>query len=281
MRVYISVDMEGIGGVAALDQVVRGGFGYPRAQELMTAETNAAIEGVFEGGATEVFVNDSHGTMDNLIHELLDPRARYLFGTPKALCMAEGLTPDFDVALFVGYHAPAGGKGVLAHTFSSHFTSVRVNGQVASEASINALLAATRGVPLGLITGDDVICAIAELAFPGITTVPVKIAHGYSTADSLSPSVARERVKFGAREAVRNADKTKLISIPARLLLEIDMPNATAAELAEGMPGAVRIGERTISREVASPDEIIGMISVSYNLANIAVATKQTLVNRR
>jgi len=281
MRVYISVDMEGIGGVAALDQVVRGGFGYPRAQELMTAETNAAIEGAFEGGATEVLVNDSHGTMDNLIHELLDPRARYLFGTPKALCMAEGLTPDFDVALFVGYHAPAGGIGVLAHTFSSHFTSVRVNGHVASEASINALLAATRGVPLGLITGDDVICAIAERAFPGITTVSVKIAHGYSTADSLSPSVARERVKFGAREAVRNADKTKLISIPDRLLLEIDMPNATAAELAEGMPGAVRIGERTISREVASPDEIIGMIAVSYNLANVAVATKQTLVNRR
>ena len=65
-RVFISVDMEGVAGVATLDQILRGGSGYPRAQELMTAEANAAIRGAFTGGADEVVVNDSHGTMDNL-----------------------------------------------------------------------------------------------------------------------------------------------------------------------------------------------------------------------
>src|ERR1022692_2879586 len=129
MKVYISVDMEGIAGVATLDQVVRGGHGYERACVLMTEETNAAIRGAFDGGASEVLVSDSHGTMDNLLHEQLDPRARLIFGKPRGFCMAEGLTEQHDLALFLGYHAPAGARGVLAHTFSSHFTGVRVNGE--------------------------------------------------------------------------------------------------------------------------------------------------------
>src|SRR5688572_3384088 len=107
MKVFISVDMEGVAGIATLYQILRGGSGYPRAQELMTQETNAAITGAFDGGATEVLVNDSHGTMDNLLHERLDPRARVVFGAPKAQCMAAGLSSDADVALFIGYHAAA------------------------------------------------------------------------------------------------------------------------------------------------------------------------------
>ncbi|MCD2106251.1 M55 family metallopeptidase [Rhodococcus erythropolis] len=150
MHVYISVDMEGIAGIATLDQIVRGGHGYQRAQALMTAEANAAIAGAFDAGAQSVLVNDSHGTMDNLLHAELDPRTRVLFGSPKLQCMAEGLTAEHDVALFVGYHAPAGGPGVLAHTFSALFTDVRLDGRTVSESDVNSLYAATHGVPVGL-----------------------------------------------------------------------------------------------------------------------------------
>src|SRR3954471_4436480 len=108
MRVFVSVDMEGVAGVATLDQILRGGAGYPRAQELMTAEANAAIRGAFDGGATEVLVNDSHGTMDNLLHDRLDPRARVLFGAPRASCMVQGISAADNLAVFVGYHAGAG-----------------------------------------------------------------------------------------------------------------------------------------------------------------------------
>src|SRR3954447_17587878 len=125
MRVFVSVDMEGVAGVATLDQIIRGGSGYARAQELMTAEANAAIRGAFAGGATEVLVNDSHGTMDNLIHDRLDPRTRVVFGAPRASCMVQGVTRDDDVAVFVGYHAAAGAEGVLSHTFSINFTELR------------------------------------------------------------------------------------------------------------------------------------------------------------
>jgi len=195
MRVFISVDMEGVAGVATFDQVIRGGTGYPRAQELMTAEANAAIRGAFAGGATDVLVNDSHGTMDNLLHDRLDPRARLVFGAPRPSCMVQGITRDDDVAVFVGYHAAAGADGVLAHTFSSNFTELRVNGAAMTEAEVNALYAASLGVPVGVVTGDDEICAVARKAFPGVSAVEVKTAHGFSATDSLQPAVSCELIE--------------------------------------------------------------------------------------
>src|SRR3954453_7907501 len=128
MRVFVSVDMEGVAGVATFDQIIRGGSGYGRAQELMTAEANAAVRGAIAGGATEVLVNDSHGTMDNLLHDRLDHRARLVFGAPRPSCMVQGITRDDAMAVFVGYHAAAGSHGTLAHTFSLNFTELRVNG---------------------------------------------------------------------------------------------------------------------------------------------------------
>lgn len=281
MQVYISVDMEGMAGVATLDQVVRGGSGYARAQELMTAEANAAIAGAFDAGADTVLVNDSHGTMDNLLHELLDPRARLVFGSPKAECMAEGLTADHDVALFVGYHAPAGDRGVLAHTFSSYFTEVRVNGVRMSEVGINALYAGAHSVPIGLVTGDDVICDLAGAGLPGVVTVPVKVAHGWSAADSLSPEAARREIRAGAARAVSGAAVLAPLPVPEELLLEIDMPNPTAAEMAEMIPGVLRTADRTVQIVLHEPADVIGVIAVCYELANSAMRPRAAVVNRR
>lgn len=280
MRVYISVDMEGIAGIATLDQVIRGGHGYPAAQALMTAETNAAIAGAFEGGATEVVVNDSHGTMDNLILEQLDPRASLILGSPKTQCMAEGLSSDFDVALFVGYHAPAGAPGVLAHTFSANFTEVRLDGRLASETSVNALVAGAAQVPVGLVTGDDVICALAAASLPGVHTVEVKKAHGFTAAHSLPPSLARDAVLAGAKLAVQRAGDLAPIPVPEISQLEIDMPNPTGAEFAAMMPGVVRVGDRTVRAELADPDEVVGVIVVAYELATAAVRPRSMLLAR-
>lgn len=281
MKVYISVDMEGIAGIATFDQIVRGGSGYSRAQDLMTAETNAAIAGAFDGGATEVVVNDSHGTMDNLIHEDLDPRARLVFGSPKAQCMAEGLTADCAVALFIGYHAPAGAPGVLAHTFSSHFTEVRLDGHAVSEAEVNALYAASLGVPVGLVTGDDVICSIVNQVLPHAVTLEVKVAHGFTATDSLAPSVSRDKIRAAAADVVANSASLPTPELPGKLVLEVDMPTPMAVELALGVPGTERTADRTIRRELDTVSEVLGLITVNYELANSAMRSKMTLMNRR
>ncbi|HET8589351.1 MAG TPA: M55 family metallopeptidase [Nakamurella sp.] len=280
MQVYISVDMEGIAGIATFDQTIRGGRGYPRAQQLMTEETNAAIAGAFDAGADAVLVNDSHGTMDNLLHDALDPRARLLFGSPKLDCMAEGLTAEHDVARFLGYHAPAGGPGVLAHTFSGFFTEVRLNGAPVSEADVNALLAATTGVPVGLVSGDDVICRLAQAAFPGARTAQVKQAHSFAAADSLSPAMAREVIRREAAAAVRGAAELRPVPVPDRLRLAIDVPTILAADLAESIPGTVRTAIRTIEADLDRPRDVIGLISVAYELTAAGLRPMMSVLNR-
>lgn len=281
MQVYISVDMEGVAGVATLDQVARGGTGYARAQELMTDEANAAIAGAFDAGATRVLVNDSHGTMDNLLASRLDPRARLLTGLPKVDCMAEGISSHHDVALFVGYHAAAGERGVLAHTFSSHFGQVRLNGEVVSEADVNALQLAVAGVPLGLVTGDDVTCLRSTSRFAGVVVAEVKRAHGWSAADSLSPIRAQKLVQERAAQAVSAAPDLQSPSLPEQLELEVDLPNETATEMAAMIPGVDRIDTRVVRATLTDPAELVGLIVVLYQLSAMGVSARTAIINRR
>lgn len=281
MQVYISIDMEGIAGIATLDQVIRGGHGYPRAQELMTAEANAAIAGAFDGGATKVVINDSHGTMDNLILDQLDPRAEVILGFPKVRCMAEGMSPEDDVALFVGYHAPAGDPGVLSHTFSAHFSDLRVGGQRFSEAEVNAMTAAEVSVPIGMVTGDDVICDIAERAFPGVIPVKVKSSHGWTATRTLSPRDSRAAIRAAAKDAVKRAASFSPLILPESFLLEVDLPNQIAADFVQLIPGVSRKNQFTISAELANPDDLIGLIMIVSEVTSSAMRRVSVVADRR
>src|SRR3954464_6836675 len=281
MRVFISVDMEGVAGIATLDQIIRGGTGYPRAQELMTAEANAAIRGAFEGGASEVLVNDSHGTMDNLVHEQLDPRARLVFGAPRPACMVQGITRDDDIAVFVGYHAMAGAAGVLSHTFSSNFTELRVNGQPMSEAEVNALYAASYDVPVGVVTGDDQICGVAGKVFPGVTTAEVKRANGWSATDSLQPQAARELIERSVATAVAGASELQVQPLPDNYTLEVDFASVLGADTAASTPRTTRVCPRTLRYDAEDPDELIHAVMSWYYLAALAAQQTSAVTFRR
>ncbi|MDQ3547246.1 MAG: M55 family metallopeptidase, partial [Chloroflexota bacterium] len=120
MRVFVSVDIEGIAGIAGREEGSQGNPEYERARRLMTGEASAAVRGVFNvDSEADVTVADAHGTFRNIIPELLDPRARLVRGKPRALAMIEGVQDGFDAAIFVGYHGRAGtGDSVLSHTFT-------------------------------------------------------------------------------------------------------------------------------------------------------------------
>ncbi|CAN5230814.1 hypothetical protein BH20ACT24_BH20ACT24_14350 [soil metagenome] len=196
MKVFISIDMEGIAGIAHGQQVSRGSDDYPESRRLMTEEANAAVAGAFEGGASSVVVNDSHGDMYNLLQEPLDARAELTLGSPKVpLSMMQGLGPEFGVALFVGYHAAAGTESaVLDHTYSGRtLHDVRVNGESFSEAELNAAVAGTFGVPVGLVTGDDKICEVASKRLPGVRTVAVKEATARRSPAASTPLLRARR----------------------------------------------------------------------------------------
>src|SRR6188508_3430403 len=141
MKAWISVDMEGIAGVNHAGPTQAGHARYPAMVDLMVAETNAAIEGCLAAGATEVLVNDSHGSMFNLLPGALHPAARVIQGQ-KVWSMVAGAGPDagVDVALFIGYHARAGHPtGTIAHTYTGRLTLAEINGRPAPEAAVNAI----------------------------------------------------------------------------------------------------------------------------------------------
>jgi D-amino peptidase len=280
-RVFVSVDMEGVAGIATFDQVIRGGTGYPRAQELMTAEANAAIRGAFDGGASEVLVNDSHGTMDNLLHDRLDPRARVVFGAPRPSCMVQGVSPADSVAVFVGYHAAAGAHGVLAHTFSSNFTELRVNGEPMTEAEVNGLYTASLGVPVGVVTGDDQICDVARKAFPGAHVVDVKRAAGYSATDSLAPEAACAAIADTVRSAVAGTASLQAPPVPDELVLEVDFASPLMADFAASVPRTDRLTGRTLRGEVDSVEDLLKLVMAWYYLAALAAQQLGMLVHRR
>jgi D-amino peptidase len=250
-NVFISIDMEGIAGIAHLQQVMRGTDDFQASRELMTDEANAAVAGAFEGGASSVVVNDSHGDMYNLLAERMEPRAELLIGSPKALSMMQGFGPEFDVALFVGYHAAAGTQAaVLDHTYSGRlFYEVRVNGEPVTEAELNAAFAGTYGVPVGLVTGDDKICSVAAKKFPGVRTVSVKEAFGRNVARSLHPHTAREAIRHAAAEAVAAHRELTPYSVDPPIDLEADIVNTSATDLCALAPEVERVGPRTVRIE--------------------------------
>ena len=99
IKIYISADMEGIGGVVHGDFTSIHGKEYQRARKWMTQEVNAAIEGALAAGATEILVNDSHGSMRNILIEDLNPAAKLITGSPKPLSMMEGIDNTFDAVI--------------------------------------------------------------------------------------------------------------------------------------------------------------------------------------
>jgi len=254
-NVFVSIDMEGVAGISTLQQVWRGSDDFPASRRLMTLEANAAVDGAFEGGATSVVVNDSHGDMYNLLAEELDPRAELLTGTPKPWSMMQGFSADFKVALFIGYHAAAGTEAaVLDHTYSGRLLyEVRVNGDPVGEAEVNAALAGTYGVPVGLVAGDDKACEQASKRLAGVRTVVVKKAYGRGVAQSMHPSRARDAIRAASAEAVRAAAIGELkpyVAAPP-FALEADLANTSAADLCAMAPGCVRVGPRTVRFESA------------------------------
>jgi len=260
MRVYISVDMEGIAGISHPKPASRGDDGYPAAVELMVGETNAAIEGARAGGATDILVNDSHGGMFNLRPIDLDPDARLLQGQ-KAWSMVAGAAPldgsaAFDVALFVGYHARAGHAfGTIAHTYTSGPTETRLNGRPTGEYGFNALALGAWGIPVGLVAGDDALAAEVEAWLPWAERVVVKHAHGTSAAASLHPTRAQTLIREATATAVARARSgdLRLLEVPPPVVIEVDYRRALEADYAAVVPLAERLGDRTVRHAADDP----------------------------
>ena len=251
MRIYISIDIEGIAGAVVTDQTSPGGTDYPRFRRLMTLEANAAVEACVNAGVDEVVVNDAHGPMVNLLVEELHPAARLVTGRTKIYGMMEAVDRSFDACFMLGYHQrEGGGDGALNHTISSRIVyDVRVNGVAVGELELNAWLAGAHGVPVALVTGDDVFCDDAGKTIPWAVAVPVKQAIDRFSAVTLSSGEARARISTGAVDALEalREGRVRPLTPPSSVVLEVDFKRTAPANIARLIPGVERVGPRTVA----------------------------------
>lgn len=263
-KVYISVDMEGISGVVGDDQTSAGRAEYGRSRKLMAEDANAAIRGAFAGGATEVVVNDSHGSQRNLLPEDLDPRARLISHSFKRHGMVEGLDETFDAAIFVGYHAKADSpRGLFAHTGSGVVKDVQVNGKSAGEGGLNTMMAQWYGVPVVMITGDDVAVEQQQEWTPNVRGVVVKRAINTRAVESRPLAEARKEIEAAARESVaasRKPARERLGTYKVRMQLR----NFTIAEVATAFSEIQLVAPDTVEFSRNSMPEAYRIIRVLY-----------------
>ena len=248
MKIYISVDMEGVVGVVTADQLTPTGFEYGRFREFMTQEANAAIEAAFAAGATEVTLSDSHGNAENLLIEKLPKNVLLVRGFPRPLEMMQGIDETFDGVIFIGYHASTTNtQGVRAHTFSSaRLADVRLNNISMSEGSFNASVAGHFNVPVIMVSGDDAAVKEVTSAIGNIEGAVVKWNYGFHSAKTMMPEAAYDLIREKVKAAVSRIKDFKPYKVKTPVQLDVRFKNYRPAELL----GYLSIVQRTDAHSI-------------------------------
>jgi D-amino peptidase len=271
MKILISADMEGATGVTWPADCEPGAPEWQRCRSMFTSDVNGAIAGFFDGGATEVVVNEAHATMRNLLLEDLDERATMLTGRHKDLTMVEGIQhPDVDGVAFLGYHTAAGTDGVLAHTYlPNSITGVTVNGEIGSEGQLNAHVAAEYGVPIVLVTGDDLTCRDADRYAPEAQKVAVKDHVARYSAICRPPAVTQADIRASAKAAAGLARRHD----PADggpFTVEVEVDAAQLTTNACMVPTVERVDERRVRFVASTAYEMIRCFKAVCTLISAA-----------
>jgi D-amino peptidase len=222
-RIFVSVDMEGIGGVVTDQQLGTAGFEYQKFRELMTEEANAALAALREAGATEFVVADSHGSFQNLLPDKFAADVQLVRGAPRPLTMMQGIDDSFDGVIYIGYHSSTTNlEGVRAHTMSSaSMADLRLNGVSVTEGAWNAALAGHFGVPILAVSGDEAAVKEVQALVPGVEGAVVKWPYGFHSARVLSPEASRQLIRDAVKRAM--ARRTQLTAHRVKTPIEVEI----------------------------------------------------------
>lgn len=267
MKVYISTDIEGVAGISSWDEANSSKAEWGLVREQMTREVAAACDGAIESGATQILIKDAHATGRNLFLDLLPRPARVIRGwSGHPLMMVQELDGTFDALMMVGYHSRAGSGGnPLAHTYSSsQIALIEVNGSPVAEFHLNAWAAAMLGVPVVLVSGDEALCEEVRAFHPPIRTVATMRGVGAS-AIAVHPDTAVERIRAGARDAMKGDLATCGVPLPDLFELKLRYRDAAKAYRASFYPGVRPIDDVTIGLEADDWFEVLRALQfISY-----------------
>lgn len=267
VKIFISVDMEGIGGIGTGAMTSTGGKDYNTGRQLLTAEVNAVVEAVFAHTPdAEILVNDSHGDHQNALHTQLDARVTYIQGSIKPLGMVQGLDGSFDGAIFIGYHAMAGDPdGFLAHTGSGSVKGLWLNDVEVGEGGMNAAFAGGHGVPVILAAGDS--AATAELSgLLGAETVTTKTAETPAAARLIHPERVRDMLRARTATALDRLAGGGFtawdVGEPVRIRMRF--ASTTHVDILMSIPGMSKVDGFTVAYTATDADQAYRLIRLMY-----------------
>lgn len=250
MKVYLSVDIEGVAGITHWDEANRTHPAYPEFRERMTREAVAACRGAMAAGATEILVKDAHGSGRNIMAADLPPCARLIRAwSGHPLMMLQELDASFDAVVLVGWHDSAGSEGnPLAHTLSLKVAEMRLNGRRTSEFLLAANAAATFGVPVVFVSGDQGLAEHVKATNPRIHTLATSQGVGPSTI-SLAPAKAQVDIERGVAAALKDDRAAMRLALADHWVLEVFYADPVNAYVASHYPGVRHAGNRTVRLE--------------------------------
>ncbi len=269
LKVYVSVDMEGVAGVASNHQLSPTEFEYGRFREFMTREALAAVSAAKEAGASEILVSDAHGNGENLLIELFPSDVRIVRSFPRRLSMVAGIDGSFDALILIGYHASSRNpRGIRGHTFSNRWTRLALNGSTMTEGAFNAAIAGHFGVPVVMVSGDD--AAIEELrsVVGPIEAAETKKALAFHSADTLTPEAGRLLIEAKVKSALGRLKDFKPYQVKTPVNLEVNFKHYRPAELLSYLRNIERIDSHTIRFQGNDMLEIADFVAflTAYNI---------------
>jgi D-amino peptidase len=268
-KIFISVDMEGIGGIGTPAMTSPTGKDYALGRKLMTDEVNAVIGAILQRGPAEILVNDSHGDMQNLLNAELDPRVLYNQGAVKPLGMVEGLDSTYAAAIFLGYHSRAGTpNGFIAHTGTGAVKGLWLNDIEVGEGELNAAYAGSVGVPVIMAAGDSAFVEQFTRTVK-VEAVTTKYANTPQSARLIHPQVVRERLVAAAGRAIgaRGGAKPWVIAKPVRVRLRL-ADNLTP-QILQAIPGVRQTDGFTVEFTAPTMADAYRLIRLMYRFVSV------------
>jgi len=244
MKLLISIDMEGIWGLTSWNEP------QEKIAYFMTKELNLVINTIKKiHKKAEIVVVDSHSLGTNIIPDQIPSDVALIRGFPREYYMMESIDSSYDGCLFIGYHAPSGVlPGIMDHTYSSSsFYEIAINGKTVGEAEINGLLAGFYGVPVILISGDNLLFEFSQKNFPNTPFVITKRSLSRFSAELLPYEKVIKDYESAIEKAFDTIKDIKPLEPTPPFTIEIATLDTLSAFLISQIPGTSLISGRKVS----------------------------------
>jgi D-amino peptidase len=254
MKIYISLDMEGIAGTFNWKQEDKD---RQSVKKQITNQVEWIIKGIKESSKNslidEIVIADSHSGGDNLSYDIteIDDRIHLISGYPRPQYMMPALDESYDLIFFIGYHAGVGTPyASMDHTYSgSRVHKIWMNDMPMNEALINSAYAAYYNIPTALVMGDKALEKelMEENSMPWVKYVCTKEALSRYSA-KLKPigQVRKETIDTVKEVLDSDINNFPIYKFKSPVTLKIEFQTTAMADVATLMPGTKRIDGRTL-----------------------------------